>query len=121
MIHKGIGVVVALSLLSASTYAGSAPKELYGKSISVVWSEAIAQRPDSQQWTRHIGESYNMSIYISTEGRPFVRLVQANIGSSPDRAGGHRPELSETAPGGSSGPKDRIGFRRAFYCGVQGV
>jgi hypothetical protein len=40
MIYKSVTIVGVLAILTAATYAGSAPKELYGKSIAVQWSES---------------------------------------------------------------------------------
>jgi hypothetical protein len=53
MISKSFPVMGLLTLLSAAAHAGSAPKELYGKSISVAWSESITGRPGGDQTTRN--------------------------------------------------------------------
>jgi hypothetical protein len=42
MISKSFALMGVLTLLSAAAHAGSTPKELYGKSITVAWSESIS-------------------------------------------------------------------------------
>jgi hypothetical protein len=99
-----IGVLTLLS--SAAAHAGSAPKELYGKSISVGWTESLTGRFGSEQLTRNIGRSCQMSIYISTAGRPFVRIRQNQFGGMglQIKTGGavEMNRTSETAPDVSS-------------------
>jgi hypothetical protein len=61
----------ALTLLSAVAHAGSAPKELYGKSIVVSWFE-------SRQNGRHGAlQNPTISSYVSTAGRTFTRVFVA--------------------------------------------
>lgn len=95
----------------AVAHAGSAPKELYGKSITVVWSETVTQRwLDSDRQEHNTGASRTMNIYISTTGRPFVRLMNVGFGFNPNRgSSGWRPSLSESAPG-EAVAKDRVDF-----------
>lgn len=69
-----------LTLLSAVAYAGSAPTELCGKSITVAWSETLIQRAESEQGIRNFGWSAQMNIYVSTAGRPFVRVIGCGMG-----------------------------------------
>jgi hypothetical protein len=115
MISKSFTIIAVLTLLSAAAHAGSAPKELYGKSITVQWSEAHSERYQSEQVTREIGVARQMSIYISTAGRPFVRVLQTGIaGYSRQQNGGvavARGSTSDVAPGESpSAAKDRVDF-----------
>jgi hypothetical protein len=77
MIQKGIGVFTALTLLSA--LAGSAPNELFGKSIAVGWAESITETFASEQVTRIFGSSYQIYADVSTTGGPFVRMAQSSI------------------------------------------
>jgi hypothetical protein len=64
MIQNGIGVFTALTLLSSAVaYAGSAPKELYGKSISLAWTESFTGKYATEQMTRSFGISYRMQVY----------------------------------------------------------
>jgi hypothetical protein len=55
-IYKGIGVFIALTMLTAEAHAGSAPKELYGKSITVQWSESITGRQGASK-QRKVGSA----------------------------------------------------------------
>jgi hypothetical protein len=65
----------ALTLLSAAAQAGSAPKELYGKSISVQWSESVTGRNGGDQTEQNFLVTRLMNIYVSSSGRPFVRVM----------------------------------------------
>jgi hypothetical protein len=117
MIYKCFAVIGMLMLLPATVYAGPAPKELYGKSISVAWSQTSIQRLEADQRTRSIGRAVQVHIYISTAGRPFVRTVQggAPSGYNPYREGvpvgrlGGSGETREITPGDSAS-NDRVNF-----------
>jgi hypothetical protein len=80
MISKSIAVIAALTPLSAAAHAESAPKELYGKSIIVTWTESVTGKLGGEEVTRNFVKSYQMSIYLSTAGRPFMRLIQGGAG-----------------------------------------
>jgi hypothetical protein len=95
MISKGFAVIGVLMLLSATAHAGSAPKELCGKSIAVKWSESITGRNGGDQTTRNWLNAHSMDIYISGAGRPFVQLLSGH-------AQGTRGSPSLTAPGQSN-------------------
>jgi hypothetical protein len=103
MISKRFVAMGALTLLSVAAYAGSAPKELYGKSVTVAWSESLTGKFASEQFTRNVGRALEMNIYISTAGRPFARLIVTGTGgvSHQITAGGNvvHSHSSETAPG----------------------
>jgi hypothetical protein len=105
-IGKGIAVIAALTLPTTVATAASAPKEVYGKSISLSWSESRQQKTESDQQMRNIGVSVQMNIYVSTAGRPFVRVTQSGTGGhSRHENGGVRVSggsQSETAPGDST-------------------
>lgn len=80
---KGALVVLAsLAALASANAASSPPRQLYGKSIVVSWTETRSQRLASEQGPfRSVSVSMQRSIYISTEGRPFLRTnVTANLG-----------------------------------------
>jgi hypothetical protein len=102
MIHKSFASIAALTLLSTVAHAGSAPKELYGKSISVAWTETRTQKDKSDQSVRNSASSVQMNIYISTAGRPFVRVNTSGIGGGHnlhDQWINHPTSLTEAAPG----------------------
>ena len=114
MIYKSFTVIAALTLLSAVAHAGSAPKELYGKSITVGWSESETAKFEAEQQERNVGMAAQMNIYISTAGRPFVRLMtSAQGGRSRQESGGtgslRSTGLTETAPG-EAAEKERVEF-----------
>jgi hypothetical protein len=99
-------------LLSTVAYAGSSPKELYGKSITVAWSESITGKFTNDQAVRNIGRAEQMNIYVSTAGRPFVRLTGTGIGglSYHSQMSRTRSQSSESGPE-QSDAKDRVDFQ----------
>jgi hypothetical protein len=106
MISKSFASIAALMLLSTVAHAGSAPKELYGKSVAVQWSETVTGRSSGEmgdQTVQNFLVTHLMSIYVSSAGRPFVRLISSGRIS---RNGGD----SFTAPG-QSDAKDRVDFQ----------
>jgi hypothetical protein len=108
MISKSFTVMGVLAMLSAT--AGSALKELYGKSITLQWSETSTGGFRGDQFTRHLGRAYQMNIYISPAGRSFVRFIGTNTSGFSHQEylnGTGRPILS--APGEST---DRVDFQR---------
>jgi hypothetical protein len=113
MISKSFAVMGVLTLLSAVAHAGSAPKELYGKSITVAWTETRAQKFDSDQQEHNIGVYVQMHIYISTVGRPFVRVIYNGMsGRSMHELGGVHVTstgVTEAAPG-EVAAKDHVDF-----------
>jgi hypothetical protein len=112
MISKSFASIAALILLSTVAHAGSAPKELYGKSISVAWSESGTGKLRGEQIERNFGHAEQMSIYISTAGRPFIRAIGTGIGglSYHSQSSGTRSQSSESAPG-QSDVKDHVDFQ----------
>jgi hypothetical protein len=104
-------LAAGLTLLSAVAYAGSAPKELYGKSITVAWSEARTMKFESEQLVRNTGTAVQMNIYISTSGRPFVRVISHGFAGHGhhEQLGGWPSALTEAAPG-ETAAKDHVDF-----------
>jgi hypothetical protein len=74
MIHKGIRVIAAISLLSAPAYAGSAPTQLYSKSIFVSWTEEREQRQPWEQRHTFVMRPGKFIIYVSGAGHAFTRF-----------------------------------------------
>jgi hypothetical protein len=112
MQRECIGIFAALVVFSPVAHAGSAPRELYGKSFTVSWSETLTQRFESDQRVRPTGRSVQMNIYVSSGGRPFVRVISSGIGGhSRHELGGRSASptsLAETAP--TEAAKDRVVF-----------
>jgi hypothetical protein len=81
MISKSFAVIGALTLLSAAAYAESVPpKELYGKSITLQWSQSHTGKTLDDPIPRQWGRAISVNIYISTTGRPFMRQFETTTG-----------------------------------------
>jgi hypothetical protein len=78
----------ALTLLCAVADPGSgaqaqtAPMALRGKSVVVSWSEDRSLRPVGEPAFHDSRTPRSMSIYVSTEGRPFARTSASPMGST---------------------------------------
>ena len=59
-------------LLLISSASAAPPAQLYGKSVVVTWTDEVVHALVGQEFFRSSHPS-TMSVYISTEGRPFVR------------------------------------------------
>jgi hypothetical protein len=110
MISRSLASIATLILFSGVALAGSAPKDLNGKSITVAWSESRALKFESEQGVRNAGTAYQMRIYISTAGRPFVRVTTVGMSGHSRREGGGNPSgLTEAAPGEATA-RERVEF-----------
>jgi hypothetical protein len=101
MISKSFAGIGVLAMLLATANAGSAPKELYGKSITIFWFESRAVSGPRG------GELRNpkIAVYISTTGHIFSRLrveIATRNGFSGVRA---HPSASADQGPGASGAK----------------
>jgi hypothetical protein len=72
MISKSFAVIGALVVLSAAAHAGPAPKELYGKSITLAWGET---RDVVSHNETPAGIYVVLSTYVSTAGRLFTKTL----------------------------------------------
>jgi len=90
MTHKWFGILAALTLSSTIAHAGSAPKELYGKSITVAWSENIESNNTGQRVIQNHMEAHTLSVYVSNAGRTFARLLTAFANSGPRGKGANQ-------------------------------
>lgn len=70
-------IVVALFATLASP-AWSAPKGLYGKTITVSWTETRSQRQMGEATFKPVGLPFTFQLYVSSEGRPFKRLTSTS-------------------------------------------
>jgi hypothetical protein len=73
-----LGVTLAL-LLPTIAHAGP-PKELYGKSIVVTWTESREQRPVGDPNWRTVNGTETFDIYVSEAGRVFNRMTAQTPG-----------------------------------------
>lgn len=80
-----------LAMLMLPAGANAAPSGLYGKSVRVSWTETRSQRAVGQQPAfQPVSIPFTVTVYISTEGRPFQRITS-------------------TSPGGVRGGKEKVG------------
>ena len=63
------------------------PKELYGKSVSVTWTETREQRPVGEQNWRQVSGSQTLNLYVSDAGRVFNNQSYTTGGGSAERGG----------------------------------
>lgn len=76
-----IGLVVAVVLTPAGVIA--APSQLYGRSVTVSWTDTRSQRVVGLQPAfQPIAIPFTLTVYISTEGHIFRRLVAIADGRS---------------------------------------
>ena len=74
-------------LLLTQTSHAAPPRELYGKSVSVSWTETREQRPAGQEAWRQIDGSHTLKIYVSDAGRVFNNKSYSVRGLSAEREG----------------------------------
>jgi hypothetical protein len=106
MISKSFAVLGTLTLLSAAAHAGSAPKEFYGKSITLQWSQTQTGKTKDNPIPRQWGRAISINIYISTAGRPFMRQFETTTGGfNPHGITNNYGQVSsEAAPNESNSP-----------------
>jgi hypothetical protein len=92
-------LVAAAALTLATTAALAAPKELFGKSIVVSWSESREQRLVGQSGFQIRNFSGGLSVYVGTEGHVFNRRSMA----TPQGRRGYKSTRME------EGSADRVG------------
>jgi hypothetical protein len=71
-------VLTLIALGFGTANASAFPKELYGNSVVVSWADTVQYNLVGQNVSRSGLVSYSLSIYISTAGRPFSRLMRAS-------------------------------------------
>jgi hypothetical protein len=78
----------------------------------VQWSESLTGKFSGEQVTQNIGYAYQMNVYVSTAGRPFVRLVQTGKGDRQVRSmvAGFLSTVSDEAAPGQASAKDHVNF-----------
>jgi hypothetical protein len=74
-------------LLLTQTSHAAPPRELYGKSVSVTWTEAREQRRVGEEAWRQIDGSHTFNIYVSEAGRVFNNESYSTRGGSAEREG----------------------------------
>jgi hypothetical protein len=84
-----------------SLEAAAAPAALYGKSVTVGWSETSEQRYVGELNFRLVPRSVHMSVYVSSAGRVFSRQTNstsAGSGSTEQVAGQSGGERAARVP-----------------------
>jgi hypothetical protein len=76
-----------LAAIVASAAHAATPKELYGKTVTVSWTETREQRPVGEQNWRTVHGSVAMFLYVSEAGRVFNNMSYATRAGSAERAG----------------------------------
>ena len=74
MFRISLGVLVSLAAIIPAA-AADPPKELFGKSIVVMWSEMRSQRNVGHPNFRDVTASQALSVYVSLNGRVFNRFA----------------------------------------------
>src|SRR5207237_10448708 len=81
-------IIAALfGLFLAQTSHAAPPKDLYGKSVSITWTETREQRPVGEEAWRQVAGSQTLNIYVSEAGRVFNNLSYSTRGGSAERKG----------------------------------
>jgi hypothetical protein len=80
-----LAIILLFGLLLPQTSQAAPPKELYGKSVIVTWTEVREQRTEGEQAWRSVQGSQALNIYVSEAGRVFNNLVYATDRGSANR------------------------------------
>jgi hypothetical protein len=77
----------AAASFSCGAALAGAPKELYGKSVTVTWTESRETRTVGEETWRRVDGTETFNIYVSEAGRVFNRTSTANRGGSAEGKG----------------------------------
>jgi hypothetical protein len=61
-------------LIPSAAIASAAPPQLYGKTVTVSWTEDIVRRAAGEETFSRKQHPRTAVIYISSSGRPFIRI-----------------------------------------------
>jgi hypothetical protein len=78
---------VLLGAIVASAAHAAPPRELYGKTVTISWTEIREQRPVGEQNWRQVNGSVALNLYISEAGRTFNNVSYATRAGSAERSG----------------------------------
>ena len=78
-------ILVAALFAAIASPALAAPQGLYGKTVTVTWTETRSQRQMGETTFKPVGLPFTFQLYLSSEGRPFKRLT--SVSSSGRRSG----------------------------------
>src|SRR5438874_1628422 len=86
MMSCGTFVAAAWAILAPAAQAAP-PKELYGKTVSLSWTETREQRPEGMQAWQQVAGSQALNLYVSEAGRVFNKLSYSTKGGNAERKG----------------------------------
>ncbi len=82
MLKIATATLLTLAITPIGARAAPAPAALLGKSIVLTWSETRQQRRLGDQNFQSVNAGHNLSMYISTAGRVFVRqTIRTGLGT----------------------------------------
>lgn len=84
--YRSFALALLALLLPQASYAAP-PKELYGKSVALNWTETREQRPVGEEAWRMVHGSITMNLYVSEAGRVFNNIAYSTRGGSAERKG----------------------------------
>src|SRR5215470_12376663 len=90
MLKISAATLLILAIVPTGARAAPASAALLGKSVVLTWSETRLQRRLGDQNFRSVNASHNLSMYISSAGRVFVRQTirtRAGAGSGDQVSG----------------------------------
>jgi hypothetical protein len=74
-LHLALAATAAL----VSTAAMAAPKELYGKSVVISWTESLVSRQVGETAFQTHTRAGGLSVYVSSQGNVFNRTTRTNL------------------------------------------
>jgi hypothetical protein len=80
-------VIALLGLLLPQASYAAPPKDLYGKSVIVSWTETREQRPLGEEAWHQVSGSISMNLYVSEVGRVFNNIAYSTRRGSAERKG----------------------------------
>jgi hypothetical protein len=96
---RSVGLIALLPFLATTWFsaamAAGAPAQLYNKSIDIFWGENTSNKRVSDGTVVNSANRLELIVYVSSAGRPFIRIASANNYHSrtrefaPEVAGGH--------------------------------
>ena len=111
--------ILSASIVSgaSSAYSAAPPKELWGKSLTITWSESREQRPLGEQNWRTVSGSNQVLAYISDVGRIFSTGTTTTAGGTAQldpRILGSKGDISAVFP---VAPSSLPPLSRSMYAG----
>ena len=106
-LHLALTAIAAL----VCTAAMAAPKELYGKSIVISWSEDRVQRQVGETAFQSRSIAGGLSVYVSSQGNIFNRTSASNTQGNRRNIASHNYRFQGSADQVGSAGNSRSAFR----------